>query len=139
MLYEYTDSLDQANFCRSLAELGVPHFHHEVVYELIVKCLEENSSLPSPTAGGSASGGCGIESKGSASIEALLVLLKHLCDSVIVSQTQFENGVRRVYEDLAELEIDVPRAFVSMEALLARFDQQMNILPGELRRQLNSQ
>jgi hypothetical protein len=40
LLKEYLDSGDAEEAHRCLAELEVPHFHHEVVYEVRSQCFE---------------------------------------------------------------------------------------------------
>jgi programmed cell death protein 4 len=137
MLDEFRDSLDRKNLCVSLGELGIPHFHHEVVYELIVKCLEENSCCSSPISTGPPVADengilaeCKILAQASSAIEAYLDLLKHLTSTALVSMTQLESGLTRIYEDLADLSIDVPGAYVSMESIKKRL-QQMDILSAD--------
>ena len=39
LLREYLGSGDISEACRCLQELDVPHFHHELVYEVCVVCM----------------------------------------------------------------------------------------------------
>ena len=43
MIHEYYDSGDADEIIRCLKELNVPHFFHELVYELMDFCLEKNT------------------------------------------------------------------------------------------------
>ena len=134
MLEEYQDSWDYKNFVQSLHELGIPHFHHEIVYELLVKCLEENSVFSTSNANAA----CSISSKESTVIETYLKLLNQLTTSGEVTVTQFENGLKRVFEEIVDLAVDIPGAFVSLDALCERFEKELLILDGVLRKKMKA-
>lgn len=48
LLKEYFSSGDKDEAERCLKELGVPHFHHEVVYELILLTLQDGHTAQIP-------------------------------------------------------------------------------------------
>lgn len=49
----------------------------------------------------------------------MIRLLKDLCNSVVITPNQLALGVRRVYTELPDLQLDVPAAYVLMERFLA--------------------
>ncbi|KAM6940774.1 programmed cell death protein 4b [Xenentodon cancila] len=99
LLKEYILSGDIKEAERCLRDLEVPHFHHEFVYEAIVMVLE---------------------SKGEKTSEMVLHLLKLLSDSSIITVDQMKRGYERVYRDIAEINIDVPRAYHILEQLVVK-------------------
>ncbi|KAM8878558.1 programmed cell death protein 4b isoform 1-T2 [Spinachia spinachia] len=94
LLKEYVLSGDSKEAERCLRDLEVPHFHHEFVYEAIVMVLE---------------------SKGEKTLEMVLQLLKSLSVSTVITLDQMRRGYERVYMDIAEINIDVPRAYFLLE------------------------
>jgi len=94
LLKEYILSGDSKEAERCLKELEVPHFHHEFVYEAIVMVLE---------------------SKGEKTFKMVLQLLKFLWVSSVITVEQMRRGFERVYMDIAEINIDVPRAYFILE------------------------
>lgn len=94
LLKEFILSGDLIEAERCLRDLEVPHFHHEFVYEAIIMVLE---------------------SKGEKTVDLVLNLLKCLCESSIVTVDQLRRGYERVYMDIAEINIDVPRAYFILE------------------------
>ena len=130
MIAEYQDSYDFDNVTYLLHELGIPHFHHEIVYEIIVKCLEENSIVSATS--------CAIFSKQNATIEANFKLLGELTNSNLVTLTQFESGLKRVFEEIVDLAIDIPGAFKSLEAFCERCKNELSILDPVLYNQLKA-
>lgn len=94
LLKEYILSGDTKEAERCLRDLEVPHFHHEFVYEAIVMVLE---------------------SKGEKTLKMILQLLKSLSVSSVITVDQIRRGYERVYMDIAEINIDVPRAYFILE------------------------
>ncbi|XP_037326799.2 programmed cell death protein 4b isoform X1 [Pungitius pungitius] len=94
LLKEYVLSGDSKEAERCLRDLEVPHFHHEFVYEAIVMVLE---------------------SKGEKTLEMVLQLLQSLSVSTVITLDQMRRGYERVYMDIAEINIDVPRAYFLLE------------------------
>lgn len=94
LLKEYILSGDCKEAERCLKDLEVPHFHHEFVYEAIVMVLE---------------------SKGQKTFKMVLQLLKSLSVSSVSTVDQMRRGYERVYLDIAEINIDVPRAYFILE------------------------
>lgn len=99
LLQEYLSSGDLAEASRCLRELEVPHFHHEIVYEAIVMALEANSTLKE---------------------EALCSLLKSFADAVIITLDQMERGFLRVFDDLPDISMDVPLAYIILDRFVDR-------------------
>lgn len=99
LLKEYLLSRDLEEAQRSIKELEVVHFHHELVYEAIVVTLE---ALNEQTE------------------EAICALLKSLDDTCIVSPEQMEQGFRRVYEDMTDIVLDIPLAYSILDRFVQR-------------------
>lgn len=99
LLQEYLSSRDIPEAHRCLQALEVPHFHHELVYEAIVMTLE---SLKQTTG------------------EALCELLKTLDESCIVSPAMMEQGFQRVYDDMPDIVLDVPLAYIFLDRFVER-------------------
>jgi len=102
LLKEYLCSCDVAEATRCLAELEVPHFHHELVYEAVVMVLE---SMHNKTE------------------EAMARLLASLFRSFVISIEQMRAGFQRVYDQMVEISIDVPQAYVVLERWVLRCRQ----------------
>lgn len=99
LLQEFISSGDIAEATRCLRELEVPHFHHELVYEAIVMALEGNSATKE---------------------EALCNLLKSFSDAVIITLDQMERGFIRVFDDLQDISMDVPLAYIILDRFVER-------------------
>ncbi|XP_061778759.2 programmed cell death protein 4b [Nerophis lumbriciformis] len=99
LLKEYILSGDSKEAERCLRDLEVPHFHHEFVYEAIVMVLE---------------------SKGEKTFNMLLQLLHSLSVTSIITVEQMRRGYERVYMDIAEINIDVPRAYFLLEQFVEK-------------------
>nr|XP_061778759.1 programmed cell death protein 4-like [Nerophis lumbriciformis] len=99
LLKEYILSGDSKEAERCLRDLEVPHFHHEFVYEAIVMVLE---------------------SKGEKTFNMLLQLLRSLSVTSIITVEQMRRGYERVYMDIAEINIDVPRAYFLLEQFVEK-------------------
>ncbi|XP_036430666.1 programmed cell death protein 4a [Colossoma macropomum] len=97
LLKEYLVSgeLLEAEHC--LRDLEVPHFHHELVYEAIVMVLESN---------------------GETAIQLMVKLLQAFWKSGLITLDQMNRGFQRVYDELPEINLDVPRAHSIMEAFV---------------------
>lgn len=94
LLKEFILSGDPEEAQRCLRDLEVPHFHHEFVYEAIVMVLE---------------------SKGEKTFSMVLQLLQSLANSSVITGDQIRRGYDRVYMDIADINIDVPRAYFILE------------------------
>lgn len=111
LLKEYILSGDNKEAERCLRDLEVPHFHHEFVYEAIVMVLE---------------------SKGEKIFKMVLQLLKSLAASSIITVDQMRRGYERVYMDIAEINIDVPRAYFILEQFVDK-SFSMGVIDEKLR------
>lgn len=99
LLKEYLSSRDIQEAHRCLRALEVPHFHHELVYEAIVMALE---SLSASTE------------------EAMCELLKSLDQACLVLPATMEQGFQRVYDDMADIVLDVPLAYIILDRFVER-------------------
>lgn len=98
LLKEYLSSGDIEEATRCLKELEVPHFHHEFVYESIVMVMEDSTSRAA---------------------ESMARLLESLCKACIVSSDQLKLGANRVFDNMADIVLDVPNAFALLEDFAA--------------------
>lgn len=96
LLKEYLSSGDLAEATRCVKELDVPHFHHELVYEAIVMALEESTER---------------------SLTMMNELLKYLYGVNIITPEQMKQGMKRVFEDMPDICLDVPAAYTLLEHL----------------------
>ncbi|KAF2905543.1 hypothetical protein ILUMI_00628 [Ignelater luminosus] len=99
LLQEFISSSDIEEASRCLRALEVPHFHHELVYEAIVMALEANSASKE---------------------EALCRLLKAFDAAVLITQDQMERGFFRVFDDLPDISMDVPLAYIILDRFVDR-------------------
>lgn len=97
LLQEFVSSGDVEEASRCLKELEVPHFHHELVYEAIVMALEANSETTE---------------------KAIRNLLKAFDSSVLITRDQLERGFFRVFDDLPDICMDVPLAYVILDRFI---------------------
>ncbi|KAL7744938.1 hypothetical protein ACLKA6_007211 [Drosophila palustris] len=99
LLKEYLSSRDVAEAQRCLRALEVPHYHHELVYEAIVMTLESLSQTTE---------------------EAMCELLKSLDLTCLVLPAGMEQGFMRVYDDMADIVLDVPLAYIILDRFVER-------------------
>ncbi|VDP93217.1 unnamed protein product [Echinostoma caproni] len=97
LLKVYLDSDDVDEATEALVELDSPHFHHELVFQAIIMAIELSTDDAR---------------------NRIIRLLKELCGSVVITPNQLALGVRRVYAELPDLQLDVPAAYVLMERFL---------------------
>ncbi|XP_063074377.1 programmed cell death protein 4a isoform X1 [Engraulis encrasicolus] len=97
LLKEYLVSGDLSEAEHCLRDLEVPHFHHELVYEVVVMVLE---------------------SKGGKSVQMMMKLLQAFWKMGLITLDQMNRGFQRVYDEMPELSVDVPHAHVSLEAFV---------------------
>merc|ERR1712121_18673 len=102
LLKEYLCSCDIGEASRCLAELEVPHFHHELVYEGVVMVIE---SMHEKTE------------------EAMCKLLQSLFRSFVITIEQMRAGFQRVYDQMVDISIDVPQAYLVLEKWVLRCRQ----------------
>lgn len=97
LLQEFVSSGDVEEASRCLKELEVPHFYHELVYEAIVMALEANSETTE---------------------KSICSLLKAFDASVLITRDQLERGFFRVFDDLPDISMDVPLAYVILDRFI---------------------
>ncbi|XP_012934644.1 programmed cell death protein 4 [Aplysia californica] len=90
LLQEYLSSGDIAEATRCLKDLEVPHFHHELVYEAINMVFEKSTDRAA---------------------EMMVKLLKSLSNAIIVTQDQLNQGFQRIFDNIADICLDVPNAY----------------------------
>lgn len=98
LLKEYLSSLDLNEAERCLRELEVPHFYHEFVYEAILIGIE-NTKKPDE-------------------LTAIASLLKYLSDINLISVDQMKKGFLRLFDEIADIHIDVPHAYLTLEKFM---------------------
>uniref|UniRef100_A0A3Q3WHH0 Programmed cell death protein 4 n=1 Tax=Mola mola TaxID=94237 RepID=A0A3Q3WHH0_MOLML len=97
LLKEYLTSGDVSEAERCLRDLEVPHFHHELVYEAVVMVLE---------------------SKGDTASYMMIKLLQSFWKIGLITVDQMNRGFQRVYNELPEINLDVPHAHSIMETFV---------------------
>lgn len=95
LLEEYleTRNLDEAVAC--VRELHAPHFHHEVVFQVI---------------------GLAIDGRDERDMLALSALLKAACGESLISLVQLEKGLSRIFESISDIELDCPKATLNLDS-----------------------
>ncbi|CAH8505727.1 unnamed protein product [Heterobilharzia americana] len=97
LLNSFMDSNDVDEATEALLELDAPHFHHELVFQSIILAIEISTELAR---------------------ERVIRLLSELCSSVVLTIDQLTLGVKRVYAELPDLQLDVPAAYSLMELFM---------------------
>ncbi|KAA3681218.1 programmed cell death protein 4 [Paragonimus westermani] len=113
LLKAYMSSNDLDEATEALLELDSPHFHHELVFQ---------ASSMATTFGYHSFGQLehaavvmAIEMSTDDARTRIVRLLQELCRSVVVTPNQLALGIRRVYAELPDLQLDVPAAYLLME------------------------
>jgi len=102
LLKEYLCSCDIEEATRCLKDLEVPHFHHELVYEAVVMVIESSHEKTE---------------------EAMCKLLGSLFRSFIITIEQMRAGFQRCYDQMVDISIDVPQAYIILERWVLRCRQ----------------
>ncbi|KAL3152918.1 hypothetical protein ABBQ38_012224 [Trebouxia sp. C0009 RCD-2024] len=89
-LQEYLSSKDVSEARHCLRKLAVPFFHHEVVKQALLRCMEEEEE--------------------SSIGESLVRLLKELASTGDISHSQMARGFQRVSTNLEDTCLDAPKA-----------------------------
>ena len=87
------------NASRCLKDLEVPHFHHELVYEALVMVIEYSHEKTE---------------------EVMCKLLHSLFSSGLITIDQMRAGFHRVYDQMVDIVIDVPKAYLILERMVFR-------------------
>ena len=87
---------------RCLKDLEVPHFHHELVYEAVVMVIESSHEKTE---------------------EAMCKLLQSLFRSFVITIEQVRVGFQRCYDQMVDISIDVPQAYIILERWVLRCRQ----------------
>lgn len=99
LLKEYLLSRDLKEALRIISALEVPHFQHELVYETVIMTLE---AVKEDTE------------------EAMAKLLKSLEQCCIATMQMIEQGFQRVYDDIQDISLDIPLAYIILERFVQR-------------------
>jgi len=102
LLKEYLCSCDIDEATRCLKDLEVPHFHHELVYEAVVMVIESSHGKTE---------------------EAMCKLLQSLFRSFVITIDQMRAGFQRCYDQMVDISIDVPQAYLVLERWVLRCRQ----------------
>jgi len=102
IIHEYYDSGDADEAIRSLKELNVPHFLHEFVYELMDFCLEKNTERAQ---------------------KLTISLLETLTKTTIITYDQLKTGMLRLFDDIDDIQLDVPNVHEQLPNLLKQFEE----------------
>lgn len=94
LLKEYLSSSDVKEATRCLQELEVPHFHHELVYEATVMVIEDGTER---------------------SAERMVKFLQSLSEACYITPEQMSQGFKRVFDNMPDINLDVPNAYVILE------------------------
>ncbi|XP_050676495.1 programmed cell death protein 4 [Leptidea sinapis] len=113
LLKEYLTSGDLAEAMRCMKELEVPHFHHELVYETVLLALEAINT--------------GVE-------EQLSTFLAELRRCVLLTPDQMDRGFLRVLEDMSDIVLDVPLAYIMLDRFVERCQQKFRLGDHVLKR-----
>ncbi|XP_069022973.1 programmed cell death protein 4a isoform X2 [Embiotoca jacksoni] len=111
LLKEYLISGDVSEAEHCLRDLEVPHFHHELVYEVVVMVLE---------------------SKGDTASHMMIKLLQSFWKTGLITVDQMNRGFQRVYDELPEISLDVPHAHSIMESFVD-LCYQVSVITKQLR------
>lgn len=114
ILEEYLVSNLATDAGSNLNDLEVPHFHHEFVYEAIVKAIEDSKET---------------------TIDKICALLKYLFDSGVITIDQLKNGYLRVFEEMPDIVIDVPFAYEILETIKTKAEK-LESFPNELEKEM---
>lgn len=125
IIHEYYDSGDRNETIRCLKELNVPHFIHEFVYELIDFCLEKNTERAQ---------------------QLTIDLLEMLTQSAVITYDQLKTGMLRLFDDIDDIQLDVPNAHDQLQILLKQLEEKKVLnqdiaskLPEKTRRRMTSE
>lgn len=116
LLEEYLSSGDVDEATRSLLELEVPHFHHEVVYQAGVRAIEA------------------MHERVARLLSALLAHLKRV--DALSGQQAIRVGFERVYAEMPELCLDMPPAYTLLDRWIRACQQHQGLLPDDVVRQM---
>ncbi|PAA74654.1 hypothetical protein BOX15_Mlig025500g1 [Macrostomum lignano] len=94
LLDEFLSSNDVDEAARCVKELEAPHFHHELVYQAVVMVIERSTMEV---------------------CQRVCRLIAALSESVLLTVDQLEKGLRRVYADIPDIQLDVPNAYLLLE------------------------
>lgn len=128
LLKEYRESKDIQEAQRCLRELEVPHYHHELVYEAIVMSLEgvnQQTEEAMCTLLKSMDNCCLISPAMMEQVKNAHIIInsikvekeKEFCDHFAIICRQ---GFQRVFDDMADIVLDVPLAYVMLDRFVER-------------------
>ena len=135
LLKEYLLSRDIKEAQRCIIALEVPHFHHELIYE--VSCTIHSTwklftiffidQLVIMT----------LEALSEQVEDAMGKLLRSVEQSCIITAEMIEQGFQRVYDDIQDISIDIPLAYIILERFVQRC-QNLGVLTEKMLKNLPS-
>ncbi|XP_051126379.1 MA3 DOMAIN-CONTAINING TRANSLATION REGULATORY FACTOR 2-like [Andrographis paniculata] len=97
LLTEYAVSGDVKEASRSIKDLNVPHFHHEIVKRAAIMAMEKRQA------------------------ESLLLdLLKTCADEGLINSSQMTKGFDRIIDSVDDLSLDIPNAKALLQLLISK-------------------
>lgn len=117
IIEEVLQSGDLPDACSCFTDLGAPHFHHEIVYQIVVRILRDGH----------------MERVSNVLCRLLCCLDSRGC----ISSNQFESGFSRVYKGFSDLLVDMPRARVYLEDVVVNCVEH-GVIPQKFIRELPS-
>ncbi len=123
IIHEYYDSGDENETIRCLKELNVPHFFHEFVYELMDFCLEKNTERLIDLFISKLIGIIIFFFRCISSAQQLTIaLLETLTKTTIITYDQLKTGMLRVFDDIDDIQLDVPNVYEQLQSLIKQFE-----------------
>jgi programmed cell death protein 4 len=99
LLKEYVSSGDITEAMHCLQELDVPHFHHELVYQACDMAIEDSSERV---------------------VDMMVNLLEFMTRTNVITVDQFEKGMRRLFNDIHDINLDVPAAYSLLDMIASK-------------------
>jgi programmed cell death protein 4 len=99
LLKEYLCSGDENEAMRCLVELEVPHFHHELVYQACDMVIEDSTDRVR---------------------DEMVRLLKFLTSTNVIVVNEFDKGMKRLFNDIHDINLDVPAAYSLLDQLVGK-------------------
>lgn len=115
LIQEYFSSSEKEEATRCLQSLGVPHFHHELVYEIIVMAAEKKER----------------------EMTLALELLKSMKDASVLTIQQLSQGFERIFSDSADISLDIPTIYSFLDSFCPKAVQ-AGLISSQLAEQVPS-
>ena len=127
LIQEYFSSADKAEAERCLQSLGVLHFHHELVYTLLIQTSEKKEHEVRCVVLWSWFSTDSHFKKWNLQFALALDLLKYLQASSVLTVQQLSKGLERLFSDTSDISLDIP----SFHQFLERCDYSLESSTGK--------